>query len=132
MPAGLLVAGIPDHPLLSTAGTTHLTWMLFSNHPSLPKWKMRAVIMGILLSLSQHFSLDLILFKCAYFWASDCQGNISGNLFCLFTSHFLLQYPSALVGCVVVTSTYASCSKRSCFPNPFSFLITHAHSNNSK
>lgn len=53
MPAGLLVVGIPDLPLLSTAGTPHLTWMLLSNYPSLPKWKIRAVIIGIFMSLSE-------------------------------------------------------------------------------
>lgn len=53
MPAGLLAVGIPDLPLLSTAGRPHLTRMLFSNYPSLPKWKIRAVIIGIFMSLSE-------------------------------------------------------------------------------
>lgn len=88
---------------------------------------MRAVIMGNFLSLDQHFSVDLIPFKCDYIWVSDCQGNISGNLFCLFTSHSFLHYSWALVGDIVAASPYASCIKWRFFPNLFfSFLITHA------
>lgn len=124
-----LVVGIPDFPLLSTATTPQFCtiWVPLSlNYRNLLKWKMRAVVMGIFMLLNQHGSIDLIVFKHYYIWGSDCQGNTSGNLFCLFTSCSLLLYSWSLLGYIIVTGLYISCSKQRCFPNFSFFVIIYA------
>lgn len=123
-----LVVGVSDLPLLSTAGTPHPHTMrmpLSLNYRNLSKWQMGAVVTGIFMPLNQPSSIDLIVFKRDYIWGSDCQGNTSGNLFCLFTSCSLLLYSWSLAGYFIVTGPYASSSKQRCFLNLSVFLIIY-------
>lgn len=121
MSAGLFVVGIPDHPVFSTAGTLHLTLpgcyfqtiLAYQNR----RWEL---LLWESFCLWTSTSLLILSYLNVITFESDCQRNISGNLFCLFC-HSLLRYSWALVGYVVITSPYASCSKQSCFPHHFSF-----------
>lgn len=85
----------------------HTIWMpLSSNDRNLLRWKMRAAVIRLFMPLNQHSSIDPIMFKCDYIWGSDCQGNTSGNLFCLCTTHFLLLCSWAVVGYILQSQVH--------------------------